>query len=74
MALFSAKPELPGQWAALPGEPLEPDSATANLPEASPDPLGLLGVGAVESVAIPLGSVDDDVDRADDDAAGNTAP
>lgn len=69
MGLFMNRPEEPSEWAGLPAEPLEAESAAERL-GASVD-LGLIGpfgdsAGSVASIpVIPL-STEPGVDREDD--------
>lgn len=55
MGLFTQRPEFNDEWAGIPGEPLDPETAAQRLADAAPvDTAGLLGGGAVESIVIPV--------------------
>ncbi|WP_187358396.1 hypothetical protein [Microbacterium testaceum] len=59
MGLFVQRPEEPGEWAGLPGEPARPKTRAEMLPDdAQPEasPGGLLGLvdAPVTSIEIPL--------------------
>ncbi|MGO2050315.1 MAG: hypothetical protein ACTH2E_07610 [Microbacterium sp.] len=54
MGLFSQRPEEPGPWASLPGEPLEKDAVDDLDDTASVDPLEV-GLGAeTTSITFPV--------------------
>lgn len=58
MGLFTQRPEEPGPWASLPGEPLDPDAAD-RLDDANTavDPLEV-GLGAqTTSIVFPVAPV-----------------
>lgn len=53
MGMFTQKPQEPSAWAALPGEPLEPNDATERLDEAPP--VDLLGIDlGTTHVTVPI--------------------
>ncbi|HET8926603.1 MAG TPA: hypothetical protein VFN24_02085 [Microbacterium sp.] len=58
MGLFTQKPQFDDDLPALPGEPLQPESAAERLADGAPvdaGGIGLLGEGgAVESIVIPV--------------------
>jgi hypothetical protein len=53
MGLFSQQPEEPTEWAGLPSEPREPETAAERLDAAAADPLGIAGSGST-SISIPM--------------------
>lgn len=60
MGLFTQKPEEPGPWASLPGEPLDPDAVDKLDGASSVDPLEV-GLGApTTSIAFPVAPVAED--------------
>ncbi|TQJ31798.1 hypothetical protein FBY39_2281 [Microbacterium sp. SLBN-146] len=57
MGLFQHRPEDPTEWAGLPSEPLDDESAVDRLPDsAAVDPAltALFGGGASTSLVVPL--------------------
>ncbi|WDH79069.1 hypothetical protein PTQ19_01105 [Microbacterium esteraromaticum] len=53
MGMFTQKPQEPSAWAALPGEPLEPNDTTERLDEAPP--VDLLGIDlGTTHVTVPI--------------------
>ncbi|MDW4573005.1 hypothetical protein R8Z57_09520 [Microbacterium sp. M3] len=62
MGLFSQRPEETNEWAGLPSEPANPESAAERLADAAPVDVGGLGFGdlalggggAVESIVFPV--------------------
>lgn len=59
MGLFTQKPDDPGPWASLPGEPLDQDAADRlDDPESAVDPLEV-GLGAqTTSIVFPVAPED----------------
>jgi hypothetical protein len=65
MGLFSQQPEEPTEWAGLPSEPSRDETQAERLADAAAADLGGLGVGdlalggigAVESIVIPVAPV-----------------
>ncbi|WP_426185887.1 hypothetical protein [Microbacterium sp. TWP3-1-2b2] len=57
MGLFTQKPDDPGPWASLPGEPLDQDAADTLDGAAAVDPLEV-GMGAqTTSIVFPVAPV-----------------
>lgn len=57
MGLFTQRPEFNDDWAGIPGEPLQPESAAQRLADSAPA-VDALGVGgAVESIVIPVAPI-----------------
>jgi len=56
MGLFTQRPEFSDEWAGIPGEPAEPETAAQRLADAAPavDAVGLVTGGAVESIVFPM--------------------
>lgn len=60
MGLFTQRPEEPGPWASLPGEPLDQDAADALDGATTVDPLDI-GLGAqTTSIVFPVAPVLED--------------
>lgn len=53
MGLFQHRPEEPTEWAGLPSEPLEPESAVERLDTAPVDPFAL-NFSSATSVVVPV--------------------
>ena len=60
MGLFTQRPEQNEEWAGIPSEPLRVESDAERLADAAPVDAGgvaLDGLGAVESIIIPVAPV-----------------
>ena len=60
MGLFTQRPEQNEEWAGLPSEPLEPETAAQRLGDAPPtwDSLGVAGTVGVIGIPVDPVSVD----------------
>ena len=74
MGLIAARPEEPENWAGIPSEPRDAEvdaQQWADAPLAATDAFGLLGGGAIESIAIPVPAI---VEVQDADATPGDGP
>ncbi|MBN9180193.1 hypothetical protein [Microbacterium sp.] len=53
MGIFASRPEEPFEWAGLPAEPAEPESAVDRLDGAMIE-AGGLGGATIESIVVPI--------------------
>lgn len=66
MGLFTQKPDEPGPWASLPGEPLDQDAVDSLDGAAAVDPLEI-GLGAqTTSIVFPVAPVLEDASEQSD--------